>query len=154
MGSDLYREGITQLDAGNTAEAHRLLQEARKQAPDSVEVLHGLAQVLDAMGERAPSVALLEEAIARDPSAPGPACDLAMFYLEHQQDARAVEILTPVLAASPDHPQANLTLAMALAKTEPGRARTFVARALKDLDPEGREQAEALDQVLAKHVPR
>ncbi|WP_208726748.1 tetratricopeptide repeat protein [Corallococcus terminator] len=152
MGSDLYRQGIDQLNAGNTAEAQRLLEEARKQAPDSVEVLHGLALVLDAKGERAASVALLKEALQRDPTAPGPACDLAMFHLEHEEDEQAVRILTPVLAASPDHPQANLAMAMALAKTEAVRARTFTARAMKTADEEARAQAEELDKVLAKHV--
>ena len=82
------------------------------------------------------------------PTEPGPACDLAMLYLEQQQDARAEQVLTPVLAAHPQHPQAHLHMAMALAKTAPLRACDHAEQALQDTDPERRQQADALRRVL------
>jgi predicted Zn-dependent protease len=113
-----------------------------------VEVMQGLARALDLAGERPRALELLEQAHARAPSDPGPACDLAMLYLELEQDTRAEQILTPVLAAHPEHPRANLHLAMALAKTAPQRARGHAEKALQATEPELRQQAEALHRIL------
>ena len=75
-----------------------------------------------------------------------------MSLLERGEDARAEQVLAPVLAAHPSHPRANLYQAMALAKTDPARARAHVAKVLGDSDPELRREAEALDRVLAEHA--
>jgi predicted Zn-dependent protease len=91
---------------------------------------------------------LLEQAHAQAPDEPDTACNLAMLLLEEEQDRRAMEILAPALAAHPDHPRANLCLAMALAKLDPFLAREHAAKALRDSDPERRLQAKALLQVL------
>ena len=72
-----------------------------------------------------------------------------MALLEREEDARAEQVLAPVLAAHPDHPRANLYMAMALAKTDADRARGHVAKARQAPDPEAREQAAALERVLA-----
>jgi predicted Zn-dependent protease len=90
----------------------------------------------------------LEQAYAQAPEDPETACNLAMLFLEEEQDSRAMEILRPVLAAQPDHPRANLCMAMALAKLDPFLAREHAAKALRDSDPERRQQAKALLQVL------
>ena len=111
-----------------------------------------MARALDLAGERARAQELLERAHAQAPTEPGPACDLAMLYLEQQQDSRAEQVLTPVLAAHPEHPQAHLHMAMALAKTAPQRALTHAEKALQDTDPERRRQAEALRRVLVAHA--
>jgi Tfp pilus assembly protein PilF len=136
------------LEQGEVAEGRRLLEAAWAAEPDSVEVMRGLARALDLAGERSRSLDLLERAHAQAPTEPGPACDLAMLYLEHQKDIQAEQILTPVLAAHPDHPRANLHMAMALAKTAPQRARAHAEKALEDTDPERRQQAEALHRML------
>lgn len=149
MSKDLYRDGMARLEQGDAEEGLRLLEEAHRAAPESVEVLHGLARALDLVGERARAREQLEAAHHQDPANPGPACDLAMLHLEHGEDARAENLLGPVLQAHPEHPRANLVMAMALAKTEPGRARGYVAKALQDPDPEARQQAEALSRALA-----
>ena len=150
---DLYQEGMARLERGEVEEGRQLLEAAWREAPDSVEILHGLARALDLAGERARAVELLERAHARAPTEPGPACDLAMLYLEHEEDAHAERVLEPVLSAHPEHPRANLHMAMALAKTAPLRARGHVEKALRDSDPERRRQAEALHRVLAAHAP-
>lgn len=134
-------------------EGRRLLEEALREAPGDVRAMHGLALALDLAGERDRALELLEFAHARAPSEPGPACDLTMSLLERGEDARAEQVLAPVLNAHPGHPRANLYAAMALAKTDPARARAHVAKVPRDSDPELRREAEALDQVLAEQAP-
>jgi len=153
VGTDLYRDGMARLEAGDVKEGRRLLEEALHKAPGDVKAMHGLALALDVLGERTRALELLEFAHARAPSEPEPACALAMSLLERGEDARAEQVLAPVLDAHPGHPRANLYRAMALAKTDPARARTHVAKVLRDSDPELRREAEALDQVLAEHAP-
>lgn len=153
MGMDLYRDGMARLEAGDVEEGRRLLEEALHKTPGDVKVMHGLALALDLAGERTRAVELLEFAHARAPSEPEPACELAMSLLERGEDARAEQVLAPVLAAHPGHPRANLYQAMALAKTDPARARAHVAKVLGDSDPVLRQEAEALDRVLAEHAP-
>jgi Tfp pilus assembly protein PilF len=151
--TDLYQEGMARLERGEVEEGRRLLEEALRTAPESVEVLHGLARALDLAGERARATELLERANARAPTEPGPACDLAMLYLEHEDNARAERVLAPVLRAHPDHPRTHLYMAMALAKTEPFRASGHLEAALQDPDPEARQQAEALRRILGALGP-
>ncbi|XSE95812.1 hypothetical protein VZL07_36405 [Pseudomyxococcus flavus] len=151
MGTDLYRDGMARLDAGDVAEGRRLLEEALRKSPGDVAVMHGLSRALDLAGERARSVELLEHAHARAPSEPGPALDLAMALLEREEDARAVQVISPVLQAHPEDTRANLYMAMALAKTDAVKARVHAAKAMKDPDPEVKQQAQALDGVLAAH---
>jgi Flp pilus assembly protein TadD len=146
--TDLYRDGMARLEAGDVEQGRRLLEEALRKAPGDARVMHGLALALDLAGERTRALELLELAHTRAPSEPEPACDLAMALLERGEDTRAEQVLAPVLSAHPDHPRANLYQAMALAKTDPARARTHVAKVTRDSDPELRRQAEALDQVL------
>jgi len=140
---------MERLKRGDAEGGLKLLEEAFRSAPDSVEVMHGLARALDLTGARERARALLEQAHARRPAAPGPACDLAMLYLEDGEDARAERLLTPVLQAHPEHPRAHLHMAMALAKTAPERAREHAAKAREDAHPERRQQAEALLRALA-----
>ncbi|WP_205525621.1 tetratricopeptide repeat protein [Pyxidicoccus trucidator] len=154
MGTDVYRDGMARLAAGDVGEGRRLLEEALLISPGDVEVMHGLARALDLAGERGRAVELLEHANARAPAEPEPACDLAMLLLERGEDARAAQVLEPVLAARPDHPRSNLHLAMALAKTDPERARGHAAKALRGGDAEVQEQAAALDRALASVAPR
>jgi thioredoxin-like negative regulator of GroEL len=153
VNTDLYREGVARLERGEVEEGRRLLEAAWAQAPHSVEVMQGLALALDLAGERTRALELLERAHVQVPTDPDPASFLAMMYLEREQDAQAEQVLTPVLAAHPDHPRANLHMAMALAKTDPLRAREHVEKALRDSDPERRQQAETLLQVLQGRRP-
>ncbi|WP_309893917.1 tetratricopeptide repeat protein [Archangium sp.] len=148
METDLYRDGMARLEAGDVEQGRRLLEEALRKAPGDVKVMHGLALALDLAGERTRALELLELAHTRAPSEPGPACDLAMALLERGEDTRAEQVLAPVLSTHADHPRANLYQSMALAKTDAARARAHVVKVLRDSDPELRRQAEALDQVL------
>jgi Tfp pilus assembly protein PilF len=150
---DLYRDGMARLEQGEVEAGRRLLEEALRAAPESVEIQHGLARALDLAGERARATELLERVNARAPAEPGPACDLAMFYMEREDNDRAERLLLPVLKAHPDHPRAHFYMAMALAKTEPVRASGHLQVALQDPDPEVRQQAEALHRVLGSLGP-
>lgn len=151
METDFYREGMACLERGEVEQGRRLLEAAWEAEPGSVEVARGLAQALDLAGERLRALELLERAHTQAPTEPGPACDLAMLYLELEQETRAEQILLPVLAAHPEHPRANLHMAMALAKQAPQRARDHAAKALLDTEPERRRQAEALHRLLSIH---
>lgn len=148
MESQRYKDGMERLKQGDAEGGRKLLEEALREAPDSIEALHGLARAMDLTGARTEARELLERAHAMRPAAPAPACDLAMLYLEAEDDARAERVLAPVLLAHPEHPRAHLTMAMALAKSAPEKARAHAAKARKDRDPERREQAEALLRAL------
>ncbi|MFL5343307.1 MAG: tetratricopeptide repeat protein [Hyalangium sp.] len=153
MKTEAYRDAMARLERGEVEEARRLLEAAWREAPQSVELMHGLARALDLAGDRPRALELLERAHAAAPTEPEPACDLAMLYLEHEQEARAERVLAPVLLAQPDHPRANLCLALALAKTDPLRARGCAAKATRDADPQRRQQAETLQRMLAAGAP-
>ncbi|MET0403329.1 MAG: tetratricopeptide repeat protein [Cystobacter sp.] len=153
MNTDVYRDAMARLDAGAAEEGRRLLEDALQKTPGDVTLMHGLALALDMLGERPRARELLEAAHALAPSEPGPACDLAMSLLERGEDALAEQVLEPVLAVHPDHPRANLYAAMALAKTDPTHARTLVSTVLGSPDPELRQEAQALDRLLAGHEP-
>ena len=129
------------------------MEEIPVKTEGSVEAMHEQARALDLSGDRVGALGLLERAHAAAPSAPEPACDLAMLYLEQQQDARAENVLVPVLQAQPDHPRANLHMAMALAKTAPVRARDCAAKAMRDSNPDRRQQAEVLHRLLSTATP-
>ncbi|WP_224248199.1 tetratricopeptide repeat protein [Hyalangium gracile] len=154
MKTDVYRDAMARLEQGDVTEARRLLEEAWRESPDSVEVMHGLALALDMAGERTRARELLERAHARAPTEPDPACDLAMLFLEHEQDTRAEWVLAPALEAHPWHPRLNLFMAMALAKKDTERARGYASNVLQDTDPELRQQAEALLRVLDANTDR
>ncbi|HYH98270.1 tetratricopeptide repeat protein [Hyalangium sp.] len=153
MKTDLYHEGVARLKRGEVEEGRRLLEAAWAEAPDSVEIMRSLALALEMAGERTRAVELLERAHTQLPVDPESASFLAMLYLENEQDAQAERVLTPVLAAHPDHPRANLHMAMALAKTDPLSAREHAEKALRETDPEQRQQAETLLQVLQGSGP-
>jgi len=150
---DLYRDGMARLEAGDAKEGRRLLEEALKKTPGSVEVMHGLARALDLEGNRGRALELMERAHALAPAEPEPAMDLAMTLMEWGEDARAERVLKPALEARPDHPRANLYMAMALAKTDAARARAHAGKARTDPDPDVRAQAEVLELTLAEPTP-
>ncbi|CAM4142957.1 hypothetical protein [Corallococcus exiguus] len=154
MKSYPYSEGIKELRAGNFENAQRLVEQAKKQGDASVEELTAMAFAMDGHNQRGFATELLQEALKQEPSAVDPACALAMYHLEKQEDAQAAAVLKPALDAAPDHPKANLCMAMALAKTEAAKARAHAAKAAKDTDADVRAQAEALDKVLSEHEPR
>jgi Tfp pilus assembly protein PilF len=144
---------MAHLERGEVEQGRRLLEEALEANPGAVEVMHGLARALDLAGERLEAQALLERAHAQAPTEPRPACDLAMLYLEQESDARAARVLEPVLEAHPEDTRAHLHMAMALAKSDPLRARGHAEQALRASDPELRQQAEALLRALRPLTP-
>jgi Tfp pilus assembly protein PilF len=146
--TDVYRDSLERLRRGEVEQVRQELEAAWRQTPDSVEVMHALALALDLAGERTRATELLEQAHARAPTEPAPACDLALLLLEHSQDARAERVLAPAVEAHPEDTRTQLCMAMALAKTDPLRASEHARRALQDADPERHRQAEALLQAL------
>lgn len=147
-----YLQGLVMLISGNVAEARRLFREALGLSPDSWEARLGLARALQLGADKdvAQARTLLEEAVAKAPTEPGPVNELAVLYLEKPETAaKAKELLAKVLAAHPDEPGANLNMALALAKTDKAAAAEHARKAQKSTDPGVREQAERLLKQVA-----
>ena len=142
-----YLQGLVMLIGGQVDEARRLFRETLALAPDSWEAKLGLARALQLGTNKDPEQArkLLEEAVAKAPTEPGPVNELAVLYLEKPETAaRAKELLAKVLAAHPDEPGANLNMALALVKTDKAASAQHARKAQKSTEPSVREQAERL----------
>ncbi|MDY7231528.1 tetratricopeptide repeat protein [Hyalangium rubrum] len=147
-----YLQGLVMLTSGKVEDARRLFREALVLAPDSWEARLGLARALQlgADTDVAQARKLLEEAVARAPTEPGPVNELAVHYLEKPETAaKAKELLGKVLETHPDEPGANLNMALALAKTDKAAAAQHARKAQKSTDPSVREQAERLLKQVA-----
>lgn len=153
MKTNLYEQGMARLERGEVEQGRQLLEQALEAEPGAVQVMQGLARALDMAGQRLEARALLERAHLQAPTEPGPACDLSMIYMEHEADARAVRVLEPVLAAHPEHLTVHLHLAMALAKSDPGRALGHARKARSAPEPELRQQADMLVRALEAVTP-
>jgi len=151
--TNLYEQGMGHLERGEVEQGRRLLEQALEASPGDVRVMQGLARALDMAGERLEARTLLERANLQAPTEPGPACDLSMMYLEHESDARAARLLEPVLAAHPENLTVHLHLAMALAKSDPGRAQGHARKARSAVEPELRQQADMLLRALESVMP-
>jgi tetratricopeptide (TPR) repeat protein len=142
-----YLHGLVMLMSGQVEEARRTFREALSLSPDSWEARLGLARALQ-LGEKqdvAEARRLLEEAVARAPTEPGPVNELAVHYLAKPETAsQAKELLARVLAVHPDEPGANLNMALALVKTDKAAAARHAQKARASTDPTVREQAERL----------
>lgn len=142
-----YLQGLVMLIGGQVDEARRLFRETLTLAPDSWEAKLGLARALQLGTNKDPEQArkLLEEAVAKAPTEPGPVNELAVLYLEKPETApRAKELLAKLLAAHPDEPGANLNMALALVKTDKAASAQHARKAQKSTDPSVREQADRL----------
>jgi Flp pilus assembly protein TadD len=147
-----YLHGLLMLLSGKVEDARRTFGEALALAPQSWEARLGLARAL-LVGEQkdlARALELLEEAVARAPTEPGPVNELAVLYLARPETApKARELLTRLLAAHPDEPGANLNMALALVKTDKAAAARHAQKARQSGEPSVREQAERLLKQVA-----
>jgi Flp pilus assembly protein TadD len=119
----VYMHGLATAAAGKIPEAKTLLQEALKLAPRSWQARHALAQVHNALKERAEALKLLEEALALAPTEPEPANDLAVLLMQDASGfAKARAVLEKVVAAHPEHAGVHLNLALSCIKADRGLA--------------------------------
>lgn len=144
-----FDQAVALLTAGVAEQAVPLLEREAERNPGVWQVTHALARAVDLTGDSRRAAALFDEAHLLAPTEPEPACDLAMFHLAKEEDARAEQILQPALTAHPDHPRVNLYMAMALTKTSTSRARDFAAKAMEQGDTETQAEARALYGILA-----
>jgi tetratricopeptide (TPR) repeat protein len=146
-----YLQGLASLLSGNAEEADRLLNEALVLAPGSLEARLALAQVKQVRKDVRGALAVLEEAVKMDPTAPGPVNELAVLCLSEPGKphlARAQAVLRGALVAHPEDPGLNLNLALALADGNPAEARAHAKKAAAARDPGIRDQAARLLKAL------
>gem|GEM_PF-1933653 len=146
-----YLQGLASLLSGDLEEADRLLTETITLAPQSSEARIALAQVKRARKDFPAALALLEQAVAQAPTAPGPANELALLALAQPgrpRLAQAQAALRSALAAHPDDAGLHLNLALTLAEGDPGQARGHAQKAVSAQDAEVRDQAQRLLSVL------
>ena len=146
----IYLHGLATLTLGEVAGAQKLFEAALAVAPSSWEVKQALAKALRLLKNDKKAQALLEEANASAPEAPGPANDLALLYLEQKAGAaKAQKVLERVLKALPDELGTHLNLALALVQLGKKRdAAAHVDKAKASLDKDVREQALRLEKQL------
>lgn len=147
-----YLHGLVMLTSGKVEDARRTFREALALAPDSWEARLGLARALQ-LGDKKDipeALRLLEEAVAKAPTEPGPVNELAVHYLAKPETVgQAKALLEKVLAVHPDEPGANLNMALALVKTDKAAAARHARKALESTEPSVREQAERLLKQVA-----
>jgi tetratricopeptide (TPR) repeat protein len=146
----LYMQGVSLLTAGEASEAKEVLEQARRQVPDSLDVGRALAQAHELLGEVTQARELLETLSRQSPDAPDVANDLAVLYLGVPGGPeKARKVLEPVLRVDPDNAAANLNYALALAATGAGpKALPYAEKAKASPSATVREQAEQLVKEL------
>ncbi len=141
-----YLHGLAVLLSGKLDEAERILRETFKLAPQSIEVRVALAKARRMAKDDEAARKLLEGAQKLDPTAPAPACDLAVLHLSKPGGgAKAREALGPALAAHPGDAALQLNMALAYAAdNDAAHAREHARKAQGSPDKRIREQAEQL----------
>ncbi|MBL8918948.1 MAG: tetratricopeptide repeat protein [Myxococcaceae bacterium] len=141
----IYLHGLALFTSGDVTKARPLFEEAVNRAPRSWEAKQALAKCLVLEKKLDAAQKLLEEANAAQPTAAGPANDLASLLLSKKQGAQAEGVLRRVLAFAPEDEATNLNLALAYVQQgKKAQAKPHVQACLKSADKDLREQAERL----------
>lgn len=102
--------GITAQNAGRLAEAEQAFRQILQGAPDHIEALNNLAQLM-AMQKKDGAVAFAEKANRLAPNRPPVMDTLAFSYAASGRVDTALALQSQVVAISPDQPLFRLTLA-------------------------------------------
>ena len=146
-----YLEGLVCLLTGKADAAEKLLAEARKLAPGSLEPLIALARLKLLLKDEKAAEKILEDAVSRFPAAADPAKDLAMLWLQQPgkpKQARARTVLAAAAAANPEDLGLQLDLALAWADADKPRARRHAQTAARSPVVEVSTQAVKLVEAL------
>ena len=92
-------------------------EEAKKQEPDSIDVLTGLARCYYELGRDDEALALYQAAIAQNPSVWQTQFYLGRIHLENGRYPQAVEALNNALKLKPDDPETISGFGVALSKS-------------------------------------
>jgi predicted Zn-dependent protease len=146
----VYMHGVASLAAGQAKEARDILEDARRRAPQSREVLRALAQTYDVLKQPERVRGLLEEAVRAHPEDADVGNDYAVFLMKQGEEgkARAEPLLRRVLEVHSDNLAAHLNLALALADWDPDTARLHARRAIEAREAGIRDQALRLHRLL------
>jgi tetratricopeptide (TPR) repeat protein len=140
-----YQQGMAALLGGDVQGAQAALEAAAGLAPSSVPIRLALARVHQLRKDSERALALLEEAVALEPTHPGAAGELALALAGHAGgSARAQQVLTRALAAHPTDAGLHLNLALVLHEGQPAQARMHAQEARRSTDARVRVQAERL----------
>jgi tetratricopeptide (TPR) repeat protein len=101
-------------------EAHALFEQLLRRQPDGVEVLLGLAQAEQALGQGDKARACLESVLAKDPDNPKALTRLGALLLNGGEMAEAETLLRRAVAAEPINHEAHFHLYRCLTR-QPGR---------------------------------
>jgi TonB family protein len=110
IGSGLIKDADYQL-------ALLYFEDARKQDPNSIDVVTGLARCYYELGRDGEALALYKEAIAQNPSVWESQYYLGRIHLENGRYAEAVEALGNAIKLKPDDPDTISGLGVALNKS-------------------------------------
>jgi tetratricopeptide (TPR) repeat protein len=100
--------------------ALKYFEDARKQDPNSIEVMSGLARCYYELGRDDESFALYKDAIARDPSSWPAQYYLGRIHLENGRYTQAVEVFDNAIKLRPDDTETISSLGVALSKSGRG----------------------------------
>src|SRR5215212_827560 len=122
IGSGLIEDSDFQL-------SRLYFEEARKQEPNSIDVLTGLARCYYELGRDDDALALYQATIAQNPSVWQTQFYLGRIHLENGRYAQAVEVLNNALKLKPEDPETISGLGVALSKSgKSAEAITYLSR--------------------------
>jgi len=112
-GSDV-KQALTEaagfMRTGNFAEAEKVLQQARKAAPNNADVHNLLGIVYDQKGDFKEAETAYQTAIKLNPKAVSPLANFGVLLVKLKREKEAVEIFETALKIKPDHPQSIINL--------------------------------------------
>lgn len=134
----LYKEGTTLMQAGRLAEAQRVLEQAEREAPGSVEIKITLGKLDAVLGRNNEAIRLFREVEAASPANSESEVNLAIALAARGALEDALLTATKAVAGNPQSPGAHHIRGKILASlNRPGEAQTEydAALALAPADP-------------------
>jgi tetratricopeptide (TPR) repeat protein len=112
-GSDAKKaltEAVGLMQAGNFTEAEKVLQKARKAAPNNGDVYNLLGIVYDQRGDFKAAETAYLTAVKLNPKAVSPLANFGVLLVKLKREKEAVGIFESVLKINPTHPQTIINL--------------------------------------------
>ena len=149
----IVEQAVAARDSGQFARAAELLRDALQREPDNGDAARLLAQTLYWLKDIQGAAAAYEQAVARHPDDTSLRLDYARMLVDLRRDARATEILRP-LVEGPDTRSRAATLLGTLLYWQgdlAGASRNF--RAALSTDPSSTDAARMLGEIRSLSAP-